>query len=78
MLHQLHPIIFFQYKLLHLGLLFADLREFLIDFLKNKKKIQESITKIKKMQLELNITIGIDDILSIFKNSLKNKSIKWI
>lgn len=50
----------------------------LIDFLKNKKKIQESITKIKKMQLELNITIGIDNILSIFKNSLKNKSIKWI
>ena len=29
------------------------------------------------MQLELNITIGIDDILSIFKNSLKNKSIKY-
>lgn len=50
----------------------------IIDFLKNKKKIQESIVKIKKMQLELNINIGIDNILTIFKNSLKNKPINWV
>ena len=47
-------------------------------FLKNKNKINYSKSQINKIQLELNITIGIDNILTIFKNSLKNKSIKWI
>jgi hypothetical protein len=50
----------------------------LIEFLKHKKKIQKSIIQIKKMQLELKVSIGVDDILTIFRNSLKNKSIKWI
>ncbi len=50
----------------------------LFEFLKHKNKINNSKSKIIKMQHELNITIGIDNILTIFKNSLKNKSIKWI
>ena len=44
----------------------------------HKKKIIKSRDQIKKIQLDLNITIDIDNILVIFKKSLKDKSIKWI
>ena len=50
----------------------------LFEFLKHKNKINNSKSQIIKMQQELNINSSIDDILTIFKNSLKNKSIKWI
>lgn len=50
----------------------------LIGFLNHKKKIIKSRDQIKKIQLDLNITIDIDNILVIFKKSLKDKSIKWI
>jgi GT2 family glycosyltransferase len=49
-----------------------------IEFLKHKKKIKKSKIQIIKMQLELKITIEVGNILTIFKNSLKNKSIKWM
>jgi GT2 family glycosyltransferase len=50
----------------------------LIDFFKHKKQIQKSIDQLSKLQLELNRSIEVDTILTIFKNSLHNKSIKWV
>ena len=50
----------------------------LYDFINHKKKMQDSVLRIKKMQQESNSTIEITTILTIFKKSLINKSIKWI
>lgn len=50
----------------------------LFDFFKHKKQIQKSIDQLSKLQLELNRSIEVDTILTIFKNSLQNKSIKWV
>ena len=50
----------------------------LFDFFKHQKQIQKSIVQISKLQQELNCTLEVDTILTIFKNSLQNKSIKWV
>lgn len=50
----------------------------LYDFINHKKKVHDSVLRIKKMQQESNSTIEITTILTIFKKSLINKSIKWI
>ena len=50
----------------------------LIDFIKYNKKILQSSLQIKLMQKKMKSTLEVQDILTIFKNSLKNKPINWV
>ena len=50
----------------------------LIEFIKYNKKILQSSLHIKLMQKKMKSTLEVEDILTIFKNSLKNKPINWV